>query len=51
VVNKLDTCVYYRFVGGKEVILCLYVDDILTFSTSIDVINDMKSFLSQNFDM
>jgi hypothetical protein len=31
--------------------LCLYVDDILIFGTSIDVINDVKSFLSQNFDM
>ena len=51
VVNEADTCVYYRFVGGKGVILCLYVDDILIFGTSIDVINDVKSFLSQNFDM
>jgi hypothetical protein len=51
VVNEADTCVYYRFVDGKGVILCLYVDDILIFGTSIDVINDVKSFLSQNFDM
>jgi hypothetical protein len=51
VVNKADTCVYYQFVGGKGVILCLYVDDILIFCTSIDVINDVKLFLSQNFDM
>jgi hypothetical protein len=51
VVNEADTCVYYQFVGGKGVILCLYVDDILIFGTSIDVINDVKSFLSQNFDM
>jgi hypothetical protein len=51
VVNEADTCVYYRFVGGKGLVLCLYVDDILIFGTSIDVINDLKSFLSQNFDM
>jgi hypothetical protein len=51
VVNKTDTCVYYRFVSSKGAILCLYVDDILIFGTSIDVINDAKSFLSQNFDM
>jgi hypothetical protein len=31
--------------------LCLYVDYILIFGTSIDVINDVKSFLSQNFDI
>jgi hypothetical protein len=51
VVNEADTCVYYRFVGRKGVILCLYVDDILIFGTSIDVINDVKLFLSKNFDM
>jgi hypothetical protein len=43
--------VYSRYGGGKGVILCLYVDDILIFGTSIDEINDVKSFLSQNFDM
>jgi hypothetical protein len=51
VVNEADTCVYYRYGGSKGVILCLYVDDILIFGTSIDEINDVKSFLSQNFDM
>ena len=50
-VNEADTCVYYRYGGGKGVILCLYVNDILIFGTSIDEINDVKSFLSQNFDM
>jgi hypothetical protein len=50
VVNEADTCVYYRFVGSKGVILCLYVYDILISVTSIDVINDVELFLSQNFD-
>ena len=48
---ELIKCVYYRYGGGKGVILCLYVDDILIFGTSIDEINDVKTFLSQNFDM
>jgi hypothetical protein len=39
VVNEGDTCVYFRFAGGNGVI----------FGTSIDVINDVKSFLSQFF--
>jgi hypothetical protein len=51
VVNEVDTCVYYRYGGGKGVILCLYVDDILIFGISIDEINDVKSFLSQSFDI
>jgi hypothetical protein len=50
-VNEADTCVYYCYGGGKGVILCLYVDDILIFGTSIDEINDVKSFLSKNFDI
>jgi hypothetical protein len=31
--------------------LCLYVDDILIFGTNIDVVNEVKSFLSKSFDM
>jgi hypothetical protein len=51
VVNEADKCVYYRFGGGEEVILCLYVDNILIFGTSLNVIKEVKEFLSQNFEM
>ena len=51
VVNEADKCVYYCHGGGEGVILCLYVDDILIFGTNLDVIDEVKSFLSQNFDM
>jgi hypothetical protein len=43
-------CVY-RHGRVKNVILCLYVDDILIFGINIDVINEVKSFLSKSFDM
>jgi hypothetical protein len=43
--------VYYRYGGGKGVILCLYDDDILIFGTSLDEINDVKSLLSQKINM
>jgi hypothetical protein len=36
---------------GQRVILCLYVDDILIFGTSLDVINEVKTFLCQSFNM
>jgi hypothetical protein len=36
---------------GQGVILCLYVDDILIFGTSLDVIKKMKTFLCQSFNM
>jgi hypothetical protein len=50
-VNEVDRCVYYRHGGGHRVILCLYVDDILIFGTSLDVINEVKTFMCQSFDM
>ena len=50
-VNEADRCVYYRHGGGESVILCLYVDNILIFGTNIDVINEVKSYLSKSFDM
>jgi hypothetical protein len=43
--------VYYCHGGGQGVILYLYVDDILIFGTSLDVINEVKTFLCQSFDM
>ena len=43
VVNEADTCVYYRYGGGEGVILCLYVDDILIFETSLNVLRRLKT--------
>ena len=51
VVNEADKCVYYHHGGGEGVILCLYVDDILIFGTNMKVIEQVKNFLSQSFDM
>nr|AQA29578.1 reverse transcriptase [Zea mays] len=48
VVNEADKCVYYRYGGGKGVILCLYVDDILILGTSLEMIKETKDF---NFEM
>ena len=46
-INEADRCVYYRHNGGERVILCLYVDDILIFGTSINMIEEVKTFLCQ----
>jgi hypothetical protein len=51
VTNEADKCVYYRYSGGEGVILCLYVDDILIFGTSLELIKEVKDFLSQKFEM
>jgi hypothetical protein len=50
-VNEAARCVYYRHCGGQGVILCLYVDNILIFGTSLDLVNKVKTFLCQTFDM
>jgi hypothetical protein len=50
-VNKANKCVYYHHGGGEGVILCLYVDDILIFGTSLDVIKEVGDFLSHCFEM
>jgi hypothetical protein len=51
VTNEADKCVYYSYGGGKGVILCLYVDDILIFGMSLGLIKEVKDFLSQKFEM
>jgi hypothetical protein len=43
--------VYYHHGRGQGVILCLYLNNILIFGTSIDVINEVKTSLCQSFDM
>ena len=51
-INKVDKCVYSKsFDSNTYVIICLYVDDMLIFGTSMKVINMTKSFLASNFDM
>ena len=51
IVNELDKYVYYRYGGGEGVILCLYVDDIQIFGISLDLIKEVKDFLSCCFEM
>jgi hypothetical protein len=46
-----DRCVYYHHGGDQGVILYLYVNDILSFGTILDVINEVKTFLCQSFNM
>ena len=51
-INNGDKCVYVKqFDDSGCIILCLYVDDILIFGSNMHFINDVKSFLSSNFDM
>ena len=51
VVNEADKCVYYRYGGDEGIILCSYVDSILIFGSSLKVIEEVKEFLTNNFEM
>jgi hypothetical protein len=50
-INGADKCIYSKFDNNEGVIICLYVDDLLIFGTSLEVVHDTKRFLSSNFDM
>ncbi|GJY67871.1 zinc finger, CCHC-type containing protein [Tanacetum coccineum] len=50
--NQADKCVYSKFDEiGKEVIICLYVDDMLIFGTDQVQVDLTKEFLSSRFSM
>ena len=50
-INKCDKCVYIKNTPNHEVIVCLYVDDMLIISKNIIDINATKRMLSKSFDM
>jgi hypothetical protein len=49
--NKVDNYIYVKFKGKDFTILVLYVDDILLASSDKNMLYEIKSFLSSNFDM
>ena len=50
-VHEHDKCIYSKNFGNEYIILYLYVDDIHILGTSLDAIQRVKDYLSQNFDM
>ena len=46
-----DKCMYNKLNNSEGVIICLYVDDLLIFRTSHDVVHDTKCFLASKFDI
>ena len=46
-----DKCIYNKLNNNECVIICLYVDDLLIFGTSHNVVHDTKCFLASKFDM
>lgn len=50
VVNGYESCLYAKTRGSDCVLICLYVDDMLIFSTCLDNVMETKAFLSSAFD-
>ncbi|XP_070022222.1 uncharacterized protein [Nicotiana sylvestris] len=50
-INECDKCVYIKNTPGHEVIVCLYVNDMLIMSKSMTDINAAKCMLACKFDM
>ena len=49
--NIEDNCVYAKFKNGKYIFLVLYMDDILLTSSDVNLLLEIKKFLSLKFDM
>ena len=49
--NEADNCIYAKFKNEKFIFLVMYVDDILLASSDIDLLLEIKKFLSSKFDM
>ena len=47
----VDKCAYTKLVDGECMIISLYVDDLLIFGTSIQLVHRTKNFLVSKFDM
>ena len=42
---EVDKCVYTKYTNRECVIIALYVDDMLIFGTSLDIVHSTKRFL------
>jgi hypothetical protein len=49
--NKVNNCIYVKFKRNDFIILVLYANDILLASSDKNILYEIKSFLSSNFDM
>ena len=48
---SVDKCVYTKSIDNEYIIISLYVDNMLVFGTSMNVLHNTKCFLASKFDM
>ena len=49
--SEADKCVYTKTKNSDNVIICLYVDDMLVFGICINRVLRIKTFLTSKFDL
>ena len=50
-INDAGKCIYSKYEDNTCVVIYLYVDDMLIFRTSLEVVCETKKFLGSKFDM
>ena len=50
-INDANKCIYNKYEDNTCVVISLYVDDMLIFGTSLEVVCETKKFLGSKFDM
>ena len=50
-INDADKCIYSKYKDNTCIVICLYVDDMLIFGTSQEVVCETNKFLRSKFDM
>ena len=50
-INDTDKCIYSKYEDNTCVVIYPYVDDMLIFGTSLEVVCENKKFLGSKFDM
>jgi hypothetical protein len=51
VTRKFDLCIYFKEEGGCFIYVLLYFNDMLLIGNSMDVIKEVKNYLSSKLDM
>ena len=50
-INECDKCVYIKNTNNGCVIICLYIDDLLSMGSNDEILQATKRMLNSNFDM
>ena len=50
-INNVDKCIYSKYENNTCVVIYFYVDDMLIFGTSLEVVCETNKFLGSKFDM